>query len=237
MYCTNISWEWLAELGAAVAARCCKCPNAGGSYIVPRAYRPLGRNTVFAVVVEESHSSTFMAPWSSTEISFFPGITRISHRNGSRNLDEERIPRKSVAQRREENGSSHEHFRKMEPHVVGASPHTSWVSRAEAFTPRAVLQQSALPAVVFLPMSSDFTIKRGYTITVLESLVKLKVKLCNFPRLVFSLLVEHIFLILDPGQPCLVLQYLPPKLFLVGNMLFLPIIPLCFKQIAICSSL
>jgi hypothetical protein len=51
-------------------------------------------------------------------------------------------------------------FEKMEPHVVGASPHTSWVSRAEAFTLRAVLQQSALPAVVFLPMSSDFTIKR-----------------------------------------------------------------------------
>jgi hypothetical protein len=37
-------------------------------------------------------------PWSSTEIFFFPGITRISHRNGSRNLDEEGIPRKSVAQ-------------------------------------------------------------------------------------------------------------------------------------------
>jgi hypothetical protein len=41
---------------------------------VQRAYRPLGRNTVFEAVVEESHSSTPMAPRSSTEIPFFPAL-------------------------------------------------------------------------------------------------------------------------------------------------------------------
>lgn len=74
MYCTGISWEWLAELGAAVAARCCKCPNAGGSYIVQRAYRPLGRNTAFTAVMDESHSSTSMAHGRLLKSPSFPAL-------------------------------------------------------------------------------------------------------------------------------------------------------------------